>query len=69
MQSHRRIVFDILKQMAEVDETDYEYPEDSVESSRTFIYPRNWSGYYMPKDKSSRKSLSLEFGRQAPGAS
>ncbi|KAK5110128.1 hypothetical protein LTR62_006262 [Meristemomyces frigidus] len=64
--SHRLIVSDVLKELGELEGEDYTYPEDSDESSSEV--PWDWSAYYMPQD-SSRKSLPLEFGRQARGAS
>lgn len=66
VQSHRLIVPDVLKVFGEIEGEEYTYAEDSDESR--IEIPWHWSAVYIPED-SRRKSLSLEFGRQARGAS
>lgn len=66
VRSHRLIVSNVLKGLGELEDEDYTYPEDSDESSKDI--PWDFSAYVIIED-SSRKSLSLEFGRQASGAS
>lgn len=66
VQSHRLVVSDVEKVIGELNGDDYTYPEDSDESATEVLW--DFSDYQTPLD-SNRKSLSLEFGRQARGAS
>lgn len=66
VQSHRLVVSGLLKELADLEGEDYTYPEDSDESSAEI--PWDVSVYVIPEE-SYRKSLPLEFGRQARGAS
>lgn len=65
VQSHRLVVSDVEKVIGELNGNDYAYPEDSDESATEVLW--DFSDYQMPQD-SNRKSLSLEFGRQARDA-
>lgn len=65
VQNHRLIVSGLVKESAEFEGEDYTYPDDSDESL-THI-PWDFADYVLPEE--SRKSLSLEFGIQARGAS
>lgn len=62
VRSHRLSVSDVEKGLVEMEGMDYDYPADSDESSNEV--PWDYSVYFIPED-TSRKSLSLEFGRQA----
>lgn len=62
VQSHRLIVPNVLKV---TQGEDYTYAEDSDESSKE----QHWIGAWWLAPEKNRKSLSLEFGRQARGAS
>lgn len=61
VQSHRLIVPDVLKV---IQGEDYTYAEDSDESSE-----QHWIGAWWLAPEKNRKSLSLEFGKQARDAS
>jgi hypothetical protein len=60
VQTHRLTVSDVEKGLGELNGQDYNYPEDSDESA--VEVPWDWADYYIAED-SSKKSLSLEFGR------
>lgn len=62
VQSHRLIVPDVLKVILG---EDYTYAEGSDESSNE----QHWIGTWWLALEKNRKSLSLEFGRQARDAS